>query len=330
MEPASAVTAALEALPAEARLLVAVSGGADSTALLRLVGERRPPGLPVIVGHLDHALRGEASREDARFVRALARELGLRSILGRTERLAPGASEAASRRVRYRFLAAAARRCGAGVVWTAHTLDDQAETVLDRLLRGTGVRGLRSILPERRLRRGSPVRLARPLLGVRRDSLRDWLRERGHAWREDESNRDPRFRRVRLRTELLPAIEDLRPGGLEALARIADRAREAWALVARETRRRARAIRVENGDVHLLREAIRSAPEAVRWPLLEEVLRRAGQRPGGLGEAAVREALRIAIGGTSGSRFERPGRVAFRVDRRSLTALRRRPASPRP
>jgi hypothetical protein len=141
----------------------------------------------------------------------------------------------------------------------------------------------------------------------------------GHDWREDASNLDGSNRRSRIRRDLLPAVVALRPGGVAALARIADRAREAWRLIEDESARlERRACRAENGATVLSREALRRAPHALRWPLLGRVLARAGQTPRGLGERAIREALRIALRAPSGTRFERPGRVAFVVDRTSV------------
>src|SRR5215210_7643870 len=150
-------------------VLVAVSGGADSTALLLALEELKRAGLlgvDLTAAHLDHGLRGEASAGDARWVEGLARELGFECVLGRAA-LSEGAGEnleQAARRARYEFLGEAARTCGARAVLAAHTLDDQAETVMLRLLRGSGAEGLAGIAPERALEEGGEVYLRRPLL----------------------------------------------------------------------------------------------------------------------------------------------------------------------
>jgi tRNA(Ile)-lysidine synthase len=322
--PEAAICASLDRLPPGAGVLVAVSGGADSVALLNLLVEAAgrmdsPPTL--FAAHLDHGLRGEESRQDARFVREISRRLRVRCLRARVDlrRRHDHPTEADARRIRYRFLLRAAGRVEATVVHTGHTLDDQAETVLDRMLRGAGIRGLRGILPDRALGRRSGIRLQRPLLGVRRGALRTWLKQRGIPWREDPTNHDGSNRRSQIRLGLLPDVESIRPGGIDALARIADRARETWSLIKVQTVRHARrAIRTEGGAIVLSREALRRAPRAIRWPLLDRALRAAGQTPRGLGEAAILEALRIAMHGSSGTRFERPGHVAFIVDRTSL------------
>jgi len=212
------------------RVVVACSGGADSVALTLLVAKSaaRLRLATVAVAHLDHGLRPD-SRQDAVFVEALAARLGLRSLSERhVVRRARGESpEAAARRVRYAFLERAAKRLGADVVVTAHHMDDQAETVLLRVLRGTGPRGLVAIRPSRALRSGSKIRLARPLLPFRRGRLREWLERWGETWREDPTNASANVR-ARLRHRAMPVLAEC--AGRDptpVLARLADHARAA-------------------------------------------------------------------------------------------------------
>jgi tRNA(Ile)-lysidine synthase len=201
----------------DASLVLAVSGGADSMALLnaavRLVdlGSRR---WQLRVAHLDHALRPD-SADDADFVTDAARALGLACDVRRTDVAALARAEGrsieeAAREARYRFLNEIAP-AGALIV-TAHTADDATETVLINLLRGSGLAGAAGI-PSRR------GRIIRPLLGERRDVLRTALVAAGIAYRTDPSNRDPAFLRNRVRGELLPLLDDLRPGAVEAIGR---------------------------------------------------------------------------------------------------------------
>jgi tRNA(Ile)-lysidine synthase len=216
-------------LPVGTRVLVACSGGADSTALLRLLARlARPLGLAeVAVAHLDHGLRAD-SPEDARFVAALAEELGLRAVVGRRKvtRRADESPEAAARRVRYAFLARAAARLRCDVVVTAHQLDDQAETVLYRVLRGTTLEGLRGVAPATEI---AGVRVVRPLLPFRREELREWLTRQRQPWREDPTNEGGNDR-ARIRAEVLPLVRRLlRRDAAEPLARLADAARAACA-----------------------------------------------------------------------------------------------------
>jgi tRNA(Ile)-lysidine synthase len=211
------------------RIVVAVSGGADSAALLLALEELRRAGrlgVELTVAHLDHGLRGESGAEDARWVAELAGALGFAVRLGRAEAgqlAAAGNLEQAARRARYEFLAGAARACGARAVVTAHTLDDQAETVLLRLVRGSGAGGLGAIRPERALEAGGDLALRRPLVGwARRAQTVGYCRLRGVEFRSDEMNDDEGFARVRLRRRVLPLLETFNPRAVEALARAAD------------------------------------------------------------------------------------------------------------
>ncbi|HEX8186709.1 MAG TPA: tRNA lysidine(34) synthetase TilS, partial [Pyrinomonadaceae bacterium] len=217
------------------RALVAVSGGADSTALLLALEELKRVGLlgvDLTAAHLDHGLRGEEGAGDARWVEALAREYGFGCVVGRASvperaREARENLEQAARRARYEFLAGAARACGARAVLAAHTLDDQAETVMLRLLRGSGAEGLGGMAPERTLEAGGEVYLRRPLLNwARRADTEGYCRGRGVEFRPDAMNDDEGFARVRVRRRLLPLLETFNPRAAEALARAASLLRE--------------------------------------------------------------------------------------------------------
>jgi len=207
--------------------LVGVSGGADSVALLLGLVRLAPPGAGgrLVVAHADHGLRPD-SASDRAFVEELAAELGLQSVATRLE-LGPTAGgeglEARARRLRYAFLAEAAHRVGARHVMVAHTADDQAETVLHRLLRGTGLAGLAGMRRSRSLTDG--VALVRPLLHVPRTLGPEFLEEVGQGWREDASNRDPHRARNFLRHELLPrCATGPYPSATAALERLAGQA----------------------------------------------------------------------------------------------------------
>ncbi len=217
------------------RVVVAVSGGADSTALLLALDELLKAGrleLCLTVAHLDHGLRGERGAEDARWVAEWAGRLGYETVIARASvgeraRLRRDNLEQAARRARYEFLSEAAREAGARAVLAAHTLDDQAETVLLRLLRGSGAEGLGGIRPERRLEEASDVSLLRPLVSwARRAETEEYCRERGVEFRSDAMNEDERFARVRVRRRLLPLLETFNPRAAEALARAAELLRE--------------------------------------------------------------------------------------------------------
>jgi tRNA(Ile)-lysidine synthase len=225
----------LEALPEAAAVVVAVSGGADSTALLLALDELVRSGrlaLKLTVAHLDHGLRDEAGSTDAVWVAELAHRLGYEIRQGRVEVRHRAAAardnlEQTARRARYEFLGAAALACGARAVLTAHTMDDQAETVLLRLLRGSGADGLGGMQPVRPLAAGSEVLLIRPLLGwAGRLRTEEYCRERQVEFRLDAMNEDETFTRVRVRKSLLPLLRTFNGRAVEALARTADLLRE--------------------------------------------------------------------------------------------------------
>ncbi|RMH66130.1 MAG: tRNA lysidine(34) synthetase TilS, partial [Bacteroidetes bacterium] len=197
--------------PGEA-VLVGLSGGVDSvvlTVVLQRLGYR------VAAAHVNYRLRGAASEEDEAWVRAFCREQRVpchvrRLAEGAVVRVARGTGgsvQAAARTLRYAYFEERARRLGLRWVAVAHHLDDQAETVLLHLLRGTGVEGMAGMPVARPIRPGSPVRVMRPLLGVRRHAIEAFARHQGLGWREDASNTHPRYRRGVLRAEVLPLLE---------------------------------------------------------------------------------------------------------------------------
>ncbi|MBZ5549247.1 MAG: tRNA lysidine(34) synthetase TilS [Acidobacteriia bacterium] len=213
------------------RLAVAVSGGADSVALLLLLLELRGElGIVLSVAHVNHKLRGAESDEDQRFVADLARrhDLELLARAAPVERQPASGIEAAARALRYDFFRELARAGRVGKIATAHTLDDQAETVLLRMFRGTGIRGLAGIHPRLILEEEGRAygEVVRPLLEVRRADLQEFLRARGQEWREDSSNRDPNFLRNRVRLAVLPVLkETFGESAAENLADLAEIAR---------------------------------------------------------------------------------------------------------
>jgi len=213
--------AATLAIPDGAAIVLAISGGPDSTALLHGAVQLTPDrGWRLRVAHLDHGLR-PTSGDEATAVAAAAMSLGLPAEVRRTDVAALAAAEHrsledAGRQARYRFLEeVAAGFAPDALVATAHTADDAAETILLRLARGSGLRGLRGIPP----RRG---RVIRPLLHVRRATLRNALDAAGIAYLIDPSNADTAHARNRVRAELLPVLEHLNPAVVESLTRFGE------------------------------------------------------------------------------------------------------------
>ena len=229
----------LELLKAGDRVGVAVSGGADSVGLLWILFELRDEiGLVLSVVHFNHKLRGAESDEDERFVSDLARKLGLEYFAGNGDASAEAAAsgmsvEAAARELRYDFFGQLQGAAADGVprldkIATGHTLDDQAETVLMRVVRGTGMRGLAGIYPVFEIEKDdeSIGEVIRPMLTVRHSELREYLTEIGQSWREDSSNLDAKFTRNRMRHTILPLLESqFNPAVQQTLSELADIAR---------------------------------------------------------------------------------------------------------
>jgi tRNA(Ile)-lysidine synthase len=217
------------------RVAAAVSGGADSVALLRLLLELRAElGIVLSVAHVNHKLRGAESDDDEQFVAQLAGQHGLDlhfcdgPVDGGLRSESGSGIEAAARELRYGFFRQLARAGRVAKIATAHTLDDQAETVLLRIFRGTGIQGLSGIHPrivfEEQARAFGEV--VRPLLGFRRAALMEFLRECGQGWREDASNRDIAFLRNRVRHRLLPLIaQEFGEAAIEHMGELAEIAR---------------------------------------------------------------------------------------------------------
>jgi len=232
-----------ELIPREGSLLVGVSGGPDSVALLDFLVAFRArtgaPGGPIVAGHVNHGLRGEESDADQAFVERLAQTLGVRFMTARVDpaarKLERGESlEEAARKLRYGALRRMATEAGTTRVAVAHTADDQAETVLLRLIRGAGLTGLSGIRPHRRIHR---LDLVRPLLTSTREQVLDYVNRRGLAHRLDSSNLSADPRRNFVRLTLLPCIQAVNPAIRTTLLREAALFREADAYFTAEAGR---------------------------------------------------------------------------------------------
>ncbi len=221
--PASPLTLRNHLFRPGQRIAVAVSGGADSVALLRRLLEERPNlGIALSVVHVHHGIR-EAADEDAVFVETLAAAHGLSFHVHRTDAPAAAAAhhetlEEAARNLRYAFFRELMAKGDADAVVTAHTLDDQAETVLHKLMRGAWTEGLSGIHPVLALEPGSVLR---PFLDNTHDAIEAWLRDSHQPWREDASNHDLAHTRNRIRWELLPLLRTFNPRIAGQLARLA-------------------------------------------------------------------------------------------------------------
>jgi tRNA(Ile)-lysidine synthase len=334
-------------LRAGERVGVGVSGGADSVGLLRVLCELQEKlGIVVSVVHFNHELRGKASDADEKFVEKLAARLGVEFIAGR-ENIREKAKrekanlEDAARRARYAFFARLVNEGKVDCVAIAHTMDDQAETVLGHILRGTGLAGLGGIHPETGV-------VIRPLLGVRREELRAYLKLREQSWREDATNRDMTRLRARVRKKLLPLLEkQFQPRVVEHLANLAELAREDESLLEKlagewikkaiekngeesriaidkffwcggEKRDTADSKDLNGGDNK--KSVSRAFAKRVVRKIVEELKAHAGE----LGAQHVEAVLRLADEGQNGKGLELPGGVEARRERDALIFSARR------
>jgi tRNA(Ile)-lysidine synthase len=306
------------------RIVAAVSGGRDSTALLSaLVSLRGELSLEIHVAHLNHRLRPDAA-EDAAAVAKAAERWGspyheaaadVRAAASREGR----SVEDAARRARYAFLAGVARDVRATVVATGHTLDDQAETVLMRVLRGSGPRGLGGIPP---VRPHDGLRIIRPLIETSRAEIDAYLGRRGLETREDSTNRDTKILRNRVRLVLLPILEGYNPDVRRALARLADVVRdEEDALDALSAGQVGAVLHGTHASVLIPPGAFAGLPVALQRRALREAIRRVRGNDAQIAFVHIEEARLGVLSGRSGGVYEAPGgvRIVRRPDAIEVT-----------
>jgi tRNA(Ile)-lysidine synthase len=323
---------------AGAHLVVAVSGGPDSIALaLGLAELARDLDLRLHLAHLDHRLRA-GSGEDATFVAELARHLRLPSTIESVEVAALARSrgeglEEAGRHARYRFLARIREEVAADAVAVGHTADDQTETRLLHLARGSGLRGLVGMAEDSRVPvpGGSAVRVVRPLLGVTRAETVRFGQVRGVGARLDPSNFDRSFARNRMRADVVPALRTINPRVDAALDRLARAAADAEDVVEAELDRRIEgAVAVSEGCWRLKRATWTALPAALRRAALRragEAVRREGSAE--LDAAAIERGL-AAADGHAGRALDWPGGRRLRVERDGIVVEVTPAADPSP
>ena len=314
---------------------VAVSGGADSVALLLLLnGLRDTLGIRLVAIHFNHQLRGQEAERDEQFVRELAGTIQC-EFIGGSDDVASRARERgwnledAGRRLRYQFFADLVRDRRAGQVAVAHTADDQAETVLAQIIRGTGPTGLAGIYPVA----GTVIR---PLLEVRRGALRDFLTAVGQPWREDSTNQDETRLRARIRNRLIPSLEtNFQPAITGHLARLASLAREDESFWREFIEEKFRALaRCDDGRIRIavagllapvagFAKGAAEANAAVSKRLVRRILEELTGSRRGFSKCHVQDVIALAQTSQSGSRLELPagivvekefGNLIFRQD----------------
>jgi tRNA(Ile)-lysidine synthase len=312
------------------RLGVAVSGGADSVALLLLLLELREKlGIVLSVLHFNHKLRGKLSDADEKFVANLAARHGLTFHIGRADVAAKAKREKANledaaRRARYAFFVEVVEEDHLNCIAVAHTADDQAETVLSHILRGTGLAGLGAIHPV-------AGHIVRPLLDLRRAQLRVFLKSRKQTWHEDVTNRDVTKMRARIRKKLLPLLEkQFQPAVVEHLATLAGLAREDEAFLHAITQERLAAlvekhldsIRINACDLlQPYKEMTPALSEALTTRLVRQIVGSVKPRGGQLTAQHVGAILALASRSQSGKSLPLPGGVEVRRERDALVFL---------
>jgi tRNA(Ile)-lysidine synthase len=304
-----------------ATLVVAVSGGADSVCLLHvLLGLRGELGVELHVAHLDHQLRGDDSRVDARYVANLARRLGIPATIERRDvrsyHAGQGASlEESAREVRYAFLAEVAGKIGAERVVTGHTLDDHAETVLMHIIRGTGTGGLRGLQPINSLQTGAgSLTIVRPLLEVTRQETSEYCRRHRLRPRLDVSNLSLSPLRNRIRHQLLPLLKDYNPQIVDALARTARIAGDDLRLLDEMAVQSWRdVVRQQAGTFIFDKAAFVGLPVSLQRSLLRRTV---GELLGSLKDIEARHIEEVLVGLNlpPGSMLNLPGGLLFSVD----------------
>lgn len=327
------------------RVGVAVSGGADSVALLRLLLRLRDElGITLAVAHFNHSLRGAESEGDAEFVAKLAHAYGVEFVTAREDVGAEAQRQSRNvedmaRGLRYAFFERTVAAGRASRIAVAHTADDQAETVLAHMIRGTGPTGLGGI-------HQVAGAIVRPLLATRREQLREYLRAAGQPWREDSTNRDTSRTRARIREQLLPMLaRDFSPGVVERLNELARLSREEesfWDALVKD-RFQVLVRRADRDEGHALSISVKALLNPLKLDaaptqsadsakyndsqplrvLTERLIRRLYEDVRGnrreLSAHHVEQVIRIASGSRSGQRAELPGGIIVQRDFQDLT-----------
>lgn len=305
------------------RWVLGVSGGPDSTLLLHAMvelGRRIEPSWALHVAHLHHGLRGEDADADEAFVRKLADELGLAFHHEKTDVRAAvardgGSTEEVARQKRYEFLERIALTVGTELVAVAHHADDNAETLLHRVCRGTGLRGLAGMSDIRSIQPGSRVRLIRPLLQQRRSDIDALLRERGLAARQDSTNFSSEFTRGRIRNEIMPLLRDkLNPNVSEALLRLGEQARWLGTYLEDAAERVFDSLVISEspGRIVLNTNALLSKQRIIQAEVVRRALSLVLGREQDLGFAHIDAVLKLAADSESGKVIHLPGSVLAR------------------
>lgn len=305
-------------------MLVAVSGGADSVCLLYVLsGLRHSCGIHLTAAHINHQLRPEAAAEQ-KTVEDLCRSLGIacRSRKIRVPPGTPGSLEEKLREKRLRALASIARKEKAGTIALAHHRDDQAETVLMRLIRGTGTLGLRGILPRREI---DGLVVIRPFLAVTKQEILSYLKKEGIPFCEDPSNKDPQFFRNRIRHQLIPVLASYNPRIVENLANLAEHLAVDYDFLKQEAGKTFQKLarRSSKNKITIDLQAFLKLPEGLRRLLLRQCLQELSRQKRSLDLRHILEIMDLALTRPAGAVVDLPLKLFVKKTAKNLIFGRR-------
>ncbi len=259
------------------KILVAVSGGPDSACLIHILnGLKDRLGIELSIAHMDHGIRGAESRRDAQFVRKLAKSLGIKFAY---KKLNPKRTksklslEEYLREKRYKFFKKAGAKLGANTVATAHTLDDQAETVMMRIIKGASLKGIVGIHP---VRFDGSVKFIRPLIETEKKDVVKYLKNEKIPFRIDRTNLEDRFLRNRVRNKILPYLAKVNPRVKRSLFNLAENLREDYEFIEEEKKKRKSLIKSRKSLHYIGLSDILLQPRALRKEIVREAFKSAG------------------------------------------------------
>lgn len=261
-------------------VLVAVSGGSDSVFLLQALNhlKNKLKLKKIVVCNLDHGIRGKESSEDSLFVKKIAESLNLGFIHKKIDlskiRSKGLSTEEAAREERYKFFNDAARAVKADVIATGHTLDDQAETILMRIIKGASLKGIIGISP---VREEGPLKIIRPLFELEKAEIEKYLDERGAEYRVDSTNAEPIYFRNTIRRDIMPFLEKYNPRLKRVLCSLAEHLREDFEFI-KEAKLKARGQEsgVKDGEIEIKLKDLVLQPRAIQKEILRDLLEKSG------------------------------------------------------
>jgi tRNA(Ile)-lysidine synthase len=305
------------------RVLVAVSGGPDSVCLVHALKALEDKlGIRLFIAHLDHSVRGKESERDARFVKNLAGEMGIKLVskkLSSKKTKSKLSPEERLREKRYAFFKEASTKAGARIVATAHTLDDQAETVMMRVIKGASLKGVVGIHP---VRREGRIKFIRPLIEVEKKEAIKYLKKAGLSFRVDRTNLEDKFLRNRVRNKILPYLARVNPRLKRSLFNLSEHLREDYEFIEEEKKKRRNLIKSKALFKYIELCDIILQPRALRKEIIREALKSAGGNIKKLTYRHWRDIDNFVKTKETGKIIDLPGRVRIKKTRDRLLFIK--------